>query len=98
MFTNNFRNSFTNQLPYFQEKRSDYGMSLGLIHIEKTFRTIGRDEKCFLLLQINYSDLDVNKFNSNTIPKHYIDPSYDSYKNTLRHQSAYQEKILLSTD
>ena len=52
LFKNNFCNLFTNRLPHFQEKGLNYEMSLGSIHIEKMFRTIGHDEKfhCFLLI------------------------------------------------
>ena len=47
LFKNNFRNSFTNPLPQFSEKSFNYKMSLGSIHLEKTSRTIGRNETLF---------------------------------------------------
>ena len=81
VFKNNFRNSFTDQLPYFQEKRPDYGMSLGSIHIDKSFRTLGLcGEKCFILLQTYFHDLDENNIANNTIHEHHVMPSYGQYE------------------
>ena len=81
LFKNNFRNLFTNQLPYFQEKRPDYGMSLGLIHIDKSFRTLGLcGEKCFILVKTFFGDLDESNIKNNTIHEHHMYPSYEMYE------------------
>ena len=72
---------FTNQLPYFQEKRPDYGMSLGLIHIDKSFRTLGLcGEKCFILVKTFFADSDESNIKNNTIHDHHMYPVYEMYE------------------
>ena len=68
LFTDNYRNIFTNKLPqpiansYYQK------ICLNSLHFEKTLRTIGKyDKPMFILFTINYDDIidDLEHFNSN---------------------------------
>ena len=77
LFKDNFRNTFTNHLPQFPDKSFNYKMSLGSIHLEKSFRTIGRNEIIFLLFNLHYNELeskyqDESDYIPNTIHKHFL--------------------------
>ena len=77
LFKDNYRNSFTNHVPQFIDKSYNYKMSLGSIHLEKSFRTIGRDDVLFLLIHIDYNYLkskyqDESDFIPNTIHDHFL--------------------------
>ena len=77
LFKDNYRNSFTNHVPQFTDKSFNYKMSLGSIHIEKSFRTIGRDDILFLLVHLDYNHLkskyqDESDYIPNTIHNHYL--------------------------
>ena len=40
LFKDNYRNSFTNHVPQFIDKSYNYKMSLGSIHLEKSFYSV----------------------------------------------------------
>ena len=74
LFKDNYRNSFTNHFPHFQENSSNYKMSLASIDLEKSFRTICRMGSLFILLNLNYNAEDIRHQN------------IDSYKNKTIHK------------
>ena len=83
LFRDNYRNSFANHFPHLQETSSNYKMCLASIDLEKLFRTIGRNETFFILLNFKYNTLDpnywrggsyyfkdINRYNDKTIHKY----------------------------
>ena len=98
LFKDNFRNSFSNHLPQFSDKSFNYKMSLGSIHLEKSFRTIGRNETFFLLIHLNYSHLESKyqdesdykdyfqtTFSPNTIHEHFLNKFSINRQDTQNH-------------
>ena len=77
LFKDNFRNSFTNYLPQITEKSLNYKLCLGSIHLEKSFRTIGKMNSIFLFFTLKYNDIDEkyqdhSNYNPVTIHKHFL--------------------------
>ena len=82
LFKDNYRNSFTNHFPHFQENSSNYKMSLASIDPEKSFRIIGCSDSFFILLNLNYNAEDtrhqnIDSYKDKTIHK-YVSFKYEN--------------------
>jgi len=85
LFETNYRNDFTNYLPLLETNFSE-SLTLASLHVEKTFRTVGKFPSIFIViyLELKYLEnefrdiiLNINKAKDmdirfNTLHKHYF--------------------------
>ena len=94
LFKDNYRNSFTNHFPHFQESSFNYKMCLSSIDLEKSFKTIGCNDTYFILLNLIYNveDVQYQTMASHIDQLKYISftPEDDQFENIV----SYKDKTI----
>ena len=94
LFKDNYRNSFTNHFPHFQESSFNYKMCLSSIDLEKSFKTIGCKDSYFILLNLIYDvqDVQYQTMASQSDQLKYISftPEDDQFENII----SYKDKTI----